>query len=46
MRTAATARQAGRVPASVDYVVAELQAAGYAPEVQEFDFTYIDETPN
>ena len=38
-------RAAGRsgYRASVDYVVAELQAAGYAPEVQQFDFTYIDD---
>ncbi len=29
--------------ASVDYVVGQLQAAGYAPTVQEFPFTYSEE---
>ncbi len=38
-------RAAGRsgYRASVDYVVAELQAAGYTPDVQQFDFTYFEE---
>ena len=38
-------RAAGRPGhrASVDYVVAQLQAAGYSPEVQEFSFDYFDE---
>ncbi|MUN08067.1 M28 family peptidase [Agromyces luteolus] len=38
-------RAAGRdgYAASVDYVVGELQAAGYTPEVQEFDFQYTEE---
>ncbi|SEF18476.1 M28 family peptidase [Jiangella alba] len=29
--------------ASVDYVVEQLEAAGYTPEVQEFEFEYFDE---
>ena len=29
--------------ASVDYVVEQLEAAGYTPEVQAFDFDYFDE---
>ncbi|WP_299932044.1 M20/M25/M40 family metallo-hydrolase [uncultured Nocardioides sp.] len=29
--------------ASVDYVVEQLEAAGYAPTVQEFDFPYFEE---
>ncbi|MFE6255792.1 M28 family metallopeptidase [Agromyces sp. NPDC057865] len=38
-------RAAGRdgYAASVDYVVGELEAAGYAPEVQEFEFDYFEE---
>jgi Zn-dependent M28 family amino/carboxypeptidase len=38
-------RAAGRdgYGASVDYVVGELEAAGYTPEVQEFTFQYTDE---
>lgn len=38
-------RAAGRdgYQASVDYVVAELTAAGYTPEVQEFEFPYFEE---
>ncbi len=38
-------RAAGRpgYRASVDYVVAQLQAAGYTPEVQEFTFDYFEE---
>jgi len=30
-------------PASVDYIVEQLEAAGYAPEVQSFSFPYFDE---
>jgi Zn-dependent M28 family amino/carboxypeptidase len=38
-------RAAGRpgYEASVDYVVAQLEAAGYTPEVQAFEFPYADE---
>jgi Zn-dependent M28 family amino/carboxypeptidase len=38
-------RAAGRpgYDATVDYVVDELRAAGYAPTVQEFPFTYFEE---
>ena len=38
-------RAAGRpgYRASVDYVVGQLRAAGYSPEVQEFDFDYFEE---
>lgn len=38
-------RAAGRpgYEASVDYVVEQLEAAGYVPEVQEFEFDYFDE---
>lgn len=38
-------RAAGRegYAASVDYVVAELEAAGYSPVVQEFEFPYTEE---
>ncbi len=38
-------RAAGRngYAASVDYVVGELEAAGYTPEVQEFEFQYAEE---
>ncbi|MCR2762852.1 M20/M25/M40 family metallo-hydrolase [Microbacterium sp. zg.B48] len=38
-------RAAGRpgYAASVDYVVRELERAGYTPEVQEFPFTYAEE---
>ncbi|GAA4410406.1 M28 family metallopeptidase [Fodinibacter luteus] len=38
-------RAAGRdgYKASVDYVVAELRAAGYTPVVQEFEFPYFEE---
>jgi Zn-dependent M28 family amino/carboxypeptidase len=38
-------RAAGRegYEATVDYVVAELEAAGYVPEVQEFEFPYFEE---
>jgi len=38
-------RAAGRpgYKASVDYVVAQLQAAGYTPQVQEFEFDYFEE---
>ena len=38
-------RAAGRpgYRASVDYVVGQLQAAGYSPEVQEFVFDYFEE---
>ncbi|MET0862301.1 MAG: M20/M25/M40 family metallo-hydrolase [Microbacterium sp.] len=38
-------RAAGRpgYAASVDYVVKELQRAGYTPQVQEFPFTYAEE---
>lgn len=38
-------RAAGRpgYRASVDYVVAQLTAAGYTPEVQEFTFPYVDD---
>ncbi|MGY1673630.1 M28 family peptidase [Geodermatophilus sp. SYSU D00710] len=38
-------RAAGRpgYEASVDYVVAQLEAAGYDPTVQEFPFTYAEE---
>lgn len=38
-------RAAGRegYAASVDYVVGQLEAAGYTPEVQEFDFPYFEE---
>ena len=38
-------RAAGRpgYDASVDYVVEQLEAAGYTPEVQEFEFDYIDD---
>jgi Zn-dependent M28 family amino/carboxypeptidase len=38
-------RAAGRpgYKASVDYVVAQLRAAGYTPTVQEFPFTYAEE---
>ena len=38
-------RAAGRpgYRASVDYVVAQLQGAGYAPTVQEFPFAYTEE---
>ncbi|WP_109210026.1 MULTISPECIES: M20/M25/M40 family metallo-hydrolase [Microbacterium] len=38
-------RAAGRpgYRASVDYVVAQLEAAGYTPEVQEFEFPYFEE---
>ena len=38
-------RAAGRpgYDASVDYVVEQLEAAGYTPEVQEFEFPYADE---
>lgn len=38
-------RAAGRpgYRASVDYVVAQLEAAGYSPQVQEFEFEYAEE---
>ncbi|WP_173923090.1 M20/M25/M40 family metallo-hydrolase [Agromyces sp. Marseille-P2726] len=38
-------RAAGRdgYEASVDYVVEQLQGAGYTPEVQEFEFPYFEE---
>jgi Zn-dependent M28 family amino/carboxypeptidase len=38
-------RAAGRpgYDASVEYVVEQLEAAGYTPEVQEFEFPYADE---
>ena len=38
-------RAAGRpgYAASVDYVVSQLEAAGYTPEVQEFEFDYFEE---
>ena len=38
-------RAAGRegYDASVDYVVAQLEAAGYDPDVQEFEFPYFEE---
>ncbi|WP_349426895.1 M20/M25/M40 family metallo-hydrolase [Microbacterium sp. LWS13-1.2] len=38
-------RAAGRpgYAASVDYVVSQLEAAGYTPEVQAFEFDYFDE---
>lgn len=38
-------RAAGRpgYEASVDYVVAQLEAAGYTPDVQEFTFPYFEE---
>jgi Zn-dependent M28 family amino/carboxypeptidase len=38
-------RAAGRLghKASVDYVVSQLEAAGYTPEVQEFEFPYFEE---
>ena len=38
-------RAAGRpgYKASVDYVVSQLEAAGYTPEVQEFEFPYFEE---
>jgi Zn-dependent M28 family amino/carboxypeptidase len=38
-------RAAGRpgYSASVDYVVEQLEAAGYTPDVQEFDFDYFQE---
>lgn len=38
-------RAAGRpgYDASVDYVVSQLEAAGYTPEVQAFDFPYFEE---
>jgi Zn-dependent M28 family amino/carboxypeptidase len=38
-------RAAGRpgYDASVEYVVAQLEAAGYVPEVQEFEFPYFEE---
>ena len=38
-------RAAGRdgYAASVDYVVDQLEAAGYTPEVQEFEFDYFEE---
>lgn len=38
-------RAAGRpgYDASVDYVVEQLEAAGYTPEIQEFEFPYFEE---
>ena len=38
-------RAAGRegYSAAVDYVISELEAAGYTPEVQEFEFPYFEE---